>query len=266
MKTKIGIRCYTHIMVKVKISKVYHKKEAPKNLDFDFDKKHTDKPHWIYVKNFKKKPRFLSISTPKNSELIYKAFGNFFYPIDHLPSQRVQKSLMRAAASNYDKIVGDLNDKIAKFLLEKVKNLNLPKDIRIVDLGAGTGKTSIPFIKSGYQGLTLVDISEEMKRVAQAKRTLKSTDYRIQDIRKLKLDKKYDLVISGMFLCDLNDRDLKKAFESLIPYLTKGAYIALVEDENRSVYSKYFEPIESGMFPVGDYKKYFLIGRLKQKH
>lgn len=247
--------------VKVKITKVYYKKNAPDGLVFTFDQDCLDRPHWIYVENFKKRPRFLSVGTSKNSELIYKAFGNFFYPIDAMPSQTVQKTLMQVVAGKYDETVGDFNIKIASFLFEKVKKLNLSKNIQILDLGAGTGITSTPFAHGDYQNLTLVDVSSEMKRVALKKNVLKNVQYLVQDVRGLNLKQNFDLVISGMFFCDLSDKDLGKVFELLVTFLNKNAFLVLVEDERRVVYRKYFEEIESGMVPFNEYQKYYFIGK-----
>lgn len=248
-------------MSKVKIIKIYRKEDAPKNLDFEFDQKHPEKPHWILIKGIDKRPRFLSVCTHKNSELIYKAFGNFYYPIDHIPSQGIQNSLMKAVANRYDDIVGELNVEIAEFLYKEVLKLNLSKNTRILDLGAGTGLTSTPFIKNGYRNITMVDISEEMKKVALRKKIFKDVDYFNQDVRNLDVPEKFDLVISGMFLCDLDDSGRKKMFRRLSKHLSEESYIALVEDEEREIYHKHFEPISSGKAPFGEYTKYFFVGK-----
>lgn len=248
---------------KPKITKVYYKQNPDFKLEFDFDQSHLGRPHWIRIKNQDKLPRFLSVKTPQNSELIYKSFGKFFYPINFFPSQEVQNSLMKAAAENYDQIVGDLNVKIANFIYKKSKKLNLDKNISILDLGAGTGITSTPFLENGFKNLTLVDISPEMKKVALEKDILKSADYVNQDVKRLSLEGKYDLVISGMFLCDLSKEGRNKTFQALKPLLNKGAYIILVEDERRQIYTEYFEEVESGITTFNEYEKFYFVGRKK---
>jgi len=250
-------------MTKIEILKIYRKEDVPSDLEFEFDTKHPEKPHWILLKNLKQRPRFLSVKTPQNSELTYKAFGNFFYPIEHLPSQEVQKTLMEVVAGKYDEIVGNLNIEIANFIFSKVRDLNLPKSIQILDLGAGTGLTSVPFARNGYKNITMVDLSEEMKKVATEKEIFRNIEYLTQNATNLNLPRKYDLVISGMFLCDLNDEERKKCFKLLVKHLNPNAHIAIVEDEERKIYPEYFEPISTGTALFSEYTKYFFIGKLK---
>jgi SAM-dependent methyltransferase len=246
----------------IKVTKVYYKEEPGRKLDLDFDPKHPEEPHWIYLKSGPQ-PRFLSVKTPKNSEVIYKSFGQYYYPVNTIPSPEVQNCLMKATAYQYDEIVGDLNVKIADFIYEKVEYLDLSPDIQIIDLGAGTGLTSIPFVKNGYENITLVDIAEEMQEVALSKEVLKNVNYILQDVRELKLNQKFDLVISGMFLCDLTSKGRIKAFESLVPLLNDNAYIVLVEDEKREIYYQYFEEIDSGMAAFNEYEKFYFVGKKK---
>jgi len=245
------------------ITNVYKKETVPLDLDIEFDKRYPDKPHWVWIKNSKKHYRFISIRTSQNSEYIYKAFGNFYYPIESIPTQEVQRDLTAAMASHYDEIVGDLNPKIADFLLSEVNKLNLSKDIKILDVGAGTGITSLPFIKAGYKNVTPLDVSEEMLEVAKEKPEFKNTKMIVSDIRKLDLPEKYDLIISSMVFCDLTKDELESTITNLVKCLNQGAYIALVEDEDHEVYHKYFETISSGMAPFNEYKKFYFVGKLK---
>lgn len=246
----------------INVINAYKKEVVPQNLDIEFDETHPEKPHWVWVKNFKDHPRFLSIRTSQNSEYIYKAFGNFYYPIESIPTQEVQRDLTAAMAPHYDEIVGNLNPKIADFLLTEVDKLNLPKDIKILDVGAGTGITSLPFIKSGYNNITLLDVSEEMLEVAKNKPEFKNTKIIVSDIRRLDLPGKYDLIISSMVFCDLTEKELKLTITNLVKYLNRGSYIALIEDEDHEVYYKYFETISSGMAPFNEYKKFYFVGKV----
>lgn len=246
----------------IKVTKVYQKEIAPSDLDIEFDEKHSSKPHWLWVKNFKNRPRFISVQTSQNSDYIYKAFGTFYYPIEDIPTQDIQRDLIAAVAIHYNEIVGDLNLKIAEFTLAEVKKLNLPKDVHLLDVGSGTGITSLPFVKAGYNNITLLDASEEMLEIAKSKPEFKTTKIVVSDIRKLKLPGKYGLIISSMMLCDLNKEQLEVAFKNLVKFLNKNAYIVLVEDEDREVYHKYFRTIASGMVPFNEYNKFYFVGQL----
>jgi len=245
------------------IINVYQKGIVPLDLDIEFDEKHPNKPHWVWVKNFKDHPRFISIRTSQNSEYIYKVFGDFYYPIKDIPTQDVQRDLIAAVATHYDEIMGNLNPKIADFLLTEVNRLNLPKSVKILDVGAGTGITSLPFIRSGYSNITLLDVSKEMLEIAKCKAEFKNIKIVVSDIRKLDLSQKYDLIISSMVFCDLTKNELEQAIENLVKYLNRGSYIALVEDEDRKIYHEYFETISSGMAPFNEYKKFYFVGKVK---
>lgn len=248
----------------VEINKIYVKEPVPNGLDFEFDEKHPGKPHWLWIKNFKKHPRFLSVKTSTKSEFIYKAFGEFYYPIEDTPTQEVQKDLMAAVADHYDEIVGDLNSKIANFIFAQAQKLNLPKNVKILDLGAGTGISSLPFVRGGYSNLTLVDISEEMLSVAKNKPEFSHTNMVIQDLRNPNLSEKYDLVISGMVLCDFNDEELDEVLAGLIRFMNSGAHIIFVEDADRESYHQYFETIDSGFSKFNEYNKFYFVGKLHQ--
>jgi len=53
----------------------------------------------------------------------------------------------------------------------------------------------LPFAKNGYKNITMVDLSEEMKKVATEKEIFRNIEYLTQDATNLDLPRKYDLII-----------------------------------------------------------------------
>ena len=70
----------------------------------------------------------------------------------------------------------------------------------VVEWGAGTGRTAIPFAESGFD-VTAVEVSEKM--VERGKRKDASVKWMRGDMRSVKLDRKYRLAICAFnsFLC-----------------------------------------------------------------
>lgn len=110
------------------------------------------------------------------------------------------------------------------------KEIGYNKDIRILDIGCGTGRHSIALAKRGFK-VTGADLSVEMLEVARskAKATGVEIDFIQADARKLSFKNEFDLII---MLCEggfplmetdeMNYRILKNASIALKP---KGKFI-----------------------------------------
>ena len=87
---------------------------------------------------------------------------------------------------------GEMYEDLTRVTLDFVKATT--KNSRILDVGAGTGRMSIPLSKLGYQ-VTAVDASKEMLKVLNEK----DTDHKIETchskLQDLSLDKNYDTVL-----------------------------------------------------------------------
>ena len=96
----------------------------------------------------------------------------------------------------YDNIYSNKNyKKEFDFILKYLKRFS-PKSKTILDLGCGTGSYTQFFAKKNYQ-ITGVDISKSMIDIAKKKiRNKKNVSFIVKDIRKLKLKKKFDIVVS----------------------------------------------------------------------
>lgn len=246
----------------VKITDYYQKHKNEGKLRFEYDKKHPERPVWIKVLNRPKGLRFLTIQTKQYPEIIYRAFGDYFYPVDHTPEEG--KKFMAAIAKDYDAIVSKNNIPLAEYLVERLKKLNLPRDTSIIDLGAGTGIASSVFSKQGYKNLTLFDYSKKMLAMAKLKSELKDATFIVGDATKDLPSKKYGLIISVMLFDKFDNEALRKTLKKWSKRLENNGIFAIVEDAVRSPYKDLFEMIEEGKIKVKrDMEKCYFIGGKK---
>jgi SAM-dependent methyltransferase len=100
-----------------------------------------------------------------------------------------------------------------------------PKAKTILNLGCGTGKHDIYFIKAGYK-VTGVDISDNM--IAFAKKNAKNNkvdaDFICADIRNIKLKKKFDVVVSLFHVLSYQtaNADVEKTMQTAQRHLNKN--------------------------------------------
>ncbi|MBT8381066.1 MAG: class I SAM-dependent methyltransferase [Ignavibacteria bacterium] len=116
------------------------------------------------------------------------------------------------------------------------KNTNLSKSSLVLDMACGSGRHSILFAQKGFKA-TAVDLSERL--ISEAKKNAKQANVDIEfiqsDIRDLKLEKKFDLVVNLFTSFGYFDTDeeniivIKKAKDLLkaggyfiIDFLNKG--------------------------------------------
>lgn len=248
--------------MKVSILATYIKKED-KSLKFEFDQTSKRRPAWIKLINSKTKPGFLRIRINDTAEVVYRAFGDYFYPVDITPNE--QKKFMAGISKDYDLTVQKNNVPWAQLLAEKLEKLGLRKNAQIIDFGAGTGIVSEAMIDRGYHNLTLIDYSPEMLAIAKRKPKLIKAKFVIANVKKLNLKDKYDAVISVMLLNEIEpEKELEKVLIKAKKIIKSGGLIALVEESKKPIYSKLFEKIEDGSTkptPSLNITRYFFIGR-----
>ncbi|HEX2863703.1 MAG TPA: methyltransferase domain-containing protein [Deinococcales bacterium] len=137
-----------------------------------------------------------------------------------------------AMARAYDAIMLDVEyEEWAAFLLDVLRQLGwkaagrAPRRVRVLDLGCGTGNSSLPFAREGFS-VTGVDASEEMLAVARAK--LSHARFHRQRFETLDLEGRFDLIVS-LFdsLNNLTDpADLAETLARSCRHLAPGGWLA----------------------------------------
>ena len=101
--------------------------------------------------------------------------------------------------------------------------IGTPKSL--LDLGCGTGRHDLIFAELGYDVIG-VDMSEQMVAIAKqkSKESHKGAEFQIGDIRSLRLNKQFDVVVSlfHVFSYQVTNEDLNKAFVTVKTHLKNG--------------------------------------------
>lgn len=98
----------------------------------------------------------------------------------------------------------------------------------VLDLCCGTGTVSLMLAREGYQ-VTGVDISPEMiaRAAKRAEAEGLSVDFRVQNAAKLRLDRRFDLIVSLFDSLNyiLDSTDLMQAFQRAAEHLNPGGLL-----------------------------------------
>lgn len=251
----------------LKIKAYYVKKsDGIDNLKVETEENYTDRPAWIHIKNENFNARFLDIETSKNSGSLYKRFtGNFYYPIDMTKDEELR--FYGKYAQYYDEFTLRNNLPMAELLLNKLKELEVPRTAKILDLGAGTGIFSNIAVDAGFTEITLLDISKHMLDVAHTKENLDDKKYIVGDIVNTDIPESFDAIVSVMMFDAIDDDKLDSVLNKLQGNLNDRGYILLIEDKDRPYFEKHFETLEKGIFEVSKEKKFdkwYFIGRKRK--
>jgi SAM-dependent methyltransferase len=132
-------------------------------------------------------------------------------------------------ARYYDLLYGDKDYRRECDYLEKIFTRFARRPVRdILDLGCGTGGHSLLLAGRGY-GVTGVDISAEMLKEARAKARRSRLDLSLRrgDIRKVRLGRSFDAVVSlfAVMGYQTEDRDVRRALETAARHLRPGGLV-----------------------------------------
>ena len=250
--------------MKFQIKKSFSGREIPKTIKFTYDKTSSKRPAWVYIKNLPKNVMFLS--TRANGKIHhYRIYLSTTIPL-FLPTNYTKEEMERfydKFAQIYDNEVESRNSRATKFLFDKIK---LPKNSKILDLGAGSGISSVPLVKMGYENITLLDFSEGMLAKAKQKKELKNCKFIKQDVTKLKFKERYDLIFSIFSFASssyFDDKEMPKLWKNVITLLKPKGILMLMGND--------FEPpknltkkIKSGKYKIiSGYKAQWYIEKKK---
>ncbi len=131
-------------------------------------------------------------------------------------------------AQVYDAIMSDIDyEAWGKFILEEVRKRGWQPDINqpspVLDLGCGTGNSSLPMFALGFE-VTGLDASEEM--LEQAREKLPPVTFVQGDFRTFKLDKTFSLAYSVFDSLNnlLTEQDFLAATRNIHDHLQPGSF------------------------------------------
>jgi SAM-dependent methyltransferase len=139
-------------------------------------------------------------------------------------------SVFKDYAAYYDLLYKDKNYAKEAELIHQLIQKQLPGAKKILNLGCGTGNHDFYLTDNGYD-ITGIDLSEEMIELANDKKKEKkitNIDFRVGDVRSIRIEKKFDVVISLFHVLSyqLTNEDVIKQFNTAAYHLNnKGIFI-----------------------------------------
>ena len=112
--------------------------------------------------------------------------------------------------------------------LDKAIDL-LPRSAEVLDLGCGMGEPIIPYFLSKGLKVTGVDGSEELLKIARTR--FPSLKFILSDMREIKLNNKFDLVIAWHSFFHLPHQDQRAMFKVFVDHLKPNGVLLFTSDE-----------------------------------
>jgi SAM-dependent methyltransferase len=124
----------------------------------------------------------------------------------------------------------------ADFLIKTVKKYKKSKGNTLLDVGCGHGWHD-KFLKKSFK-ITGIDLNKEILNFAKMKNP--EVKYKILDMRKFNLNKKFDVVISfDAMMYNLNYRNLRTTIENLSKHLKDGGLLIFHLDRLKDNFKQY---------------------------
>lgn len=253
----------------------YYKKIKPtRRFNIEYDKRENKRPAWIKINGLPEGTNFIKIHLGKEGKSgkriqFYKTYlpEGLFIPIDYTKEEMKRFYNKFSEIYDYEIKKSGQNLLAARFLINKLKKY--VKKGEILDLGAGTGLITEMFIKEGYSPATLVDYSQGMLNRAKQRKDLEGSKFIKADIRKLNLNKRFDLVLSFFSFGSssyFDEEEIIKILKIAKKHLKKNGIFAVLGHLPLSEFEKEFKKLESGIYDLSTKKKFYtdyFIGRLK---
>ena len=245
----------------IELNKIYESKKVEKQPLIEYDKNSKKRPSWVKIK-LNKKIIFIKILFNDEAFWYRRYFEDYFFPLE--ATSEDTKNFYNETAEKYENFVPH-QKKIAKRLIAFFKELNINKNNKILDLGAGTGIVTEEIAKEGYKNITLLDISDRELEIAEKKEPLGDTNYITADLTKDKIDGKYDLIIETLAFNELIEKNILKILENIKESLNNEGFFIMVDRHIFSQLNYFFKEIKSGKFPLktpgGIFEYYYFIGK-----
>lgn len=163
-------------------------------------------------------------------------------------------------AKYYDLLYQDKDyRKEIEYIDSLIKQHSQKKNLRVLDIGCGTGKHANYLAEKGYQ-VTGIDFSEEMIRIAKSNKN-ENTDFYVADATSFNLDIKFDIVLSLFHVVSYqsSNKDISSMFSNVSKHLNHNGlfifdfwYGPAVLTEQPSIKIKRFENDEIKVIRIAE--------------
>lgn len=112
-----------------------------------------------------------------------------------------------------------------------VDNADIPPGAKVLDIGIGTGNTSLSIFNKTPCKITGVDISDEMMNIARAKAKEMGAELELinSSADKMELEGTFDLAVAAFTIHHLEVKQKLEAFKKISQHLREGGRLILVE-------------------------------------
>ena len=245
---------------KIELSRTYRSETIGDQPKISYDKNSKKRPSWVKT-TLDKKIIFIKILFNGESFWYRRYFQNYFFIFDSNSDD--YRNYYNKIASNYESFIPQ-NKVMRKIISDFLKELNIKKDAKILDLGAGTGIVTEGISKEGYNDLTLLDISDKELEIARKKESLKDAKYRIVDLTKEEIEGKFDLIFETMSLDYFKGEKMKLVLEKIKNALNKGGKFIVIDRHIYPEFNEYFKEVKKGKTeletPEGIFDYYYFVG------
>lgn len=248
--------------MKVEVFRCYTYKNIPKNAKIIYDKSGKGRPAWVWVKGLPDDTIFIRLRV-NGIRMLYQIYiapdMPVFMPLDRTKEET--KKFYDKFSKMYDKEVRKRNFNATKFM---IKNIKLQKDAKILDLGGGSGLSSLFLAGKGYKNITLLDYSKNMLNLAKKRKELKNCNFIHSDVRNLKLKEKFDIILSVFSFASnayLEEAEMQGLWKKVAFHLKQNGLLALMGYDYEPP-KTLFKKIRMGKYRiVKDYQAKWYIGR-----
>jgi len=230
----------------------------------DYDKTSKPWPEWILLNNGRIGMAEVIIKEKKGARRVrYARYvpEKLLVRVEVLP--KTMEKFYDRFAKSYDTHVAQTNKPAAKFLADKISKL-IPKDAKILDIGAGTGLLAEELARKGFTNITLTDFSKEMLAKAKKKKILKNCKFIRADFKKQILRGKYDIVASVFsFSCApyFLEEEMPQSIKKVKSLLKPKGYFAVFGHDYEYLIEKSFRKLAAGTKTLLGREHSWFIGR-----
>lgn len=250
--------------MKAEVFRCYVYKDIPKNAKVVYDKSGKRRPAWVWVKGLPDDVVFIRLRV-NGVRMLYQVYIDpnmpIFMPLDRTKEET--KKFYNRFSKMYDEEVRKRNFEAAKFI---IKNIKVQKEAEILDLGGGSGLSSLFLARKGYKNITLLDYSKNMLKLAKKRKELKDCNFIHGDVRNLNLKEKFDMILSIFSFASnayLEEAEMSSLWKRVSDHLKQNGILALMGYDYEPP-KNLFKKIKSGKYRiVKDYQAKWYIGQRK---